>query len=221
MGGATRLLTKGSPLVPTVLKRKFAALQEQLCRPLRALFGGQNGVADSSAVVSSRHGALKSDASEVFATADASWPEDQSQSPLKRRRREGHTAVPAVLTRLEAWLEEKTLPWTALLPADSDELTEILRELGFSALGRVEAREALRVQAAESEVNRRRMLSLSLPGPEELLQQPLQAEGGPAPPKQVVRGTEGSAFVSAGPFFFMITVIVIVMIIVIDRYYNR
>ena len=102
-------------------------------------------VADSSAVVSSGHGALNSDASEVFATADA--PEDQSPSPLKRRRREGHTTVPAVLTRLEAWLEESALPWTALPPADSDELTEILRELGFSALDRVKAREALRAQA--------------------------------------------------------------------------
>ena len=85
MGGATRLLTEDSPWVLTVLKRKFAALQEQLCRPLRALFGGQNGVADSSAVASSGHGALNSDASEVFATADASWPEDQSQSPCASR----------------------------------------------------------------------------------------------------------------------------------------
>ena len=58
-----------------------------------------------------------------------------------------HTTVPAVLTRLEAWLEESALPWTALPPADSDELTEILRELGFSALDRVKAREALRAQA--------------------------------------------------------------------------
>jgi len=202
MGGATRLLTEGSQWVPTVLKRKFAALQEQLCRPLRALFGGQNGVADCSAVASSGHGALNSDASEVFATADASWPEDQSPSPLKRRRREGHTTVPAVLTRLEAWLEESALPWTALPPADSDELTEILRELGFSALDRVKAREALRAQATESEVdNCKPMHSLSLPGPEELPQQPLQAEGGPAPPKQAVRGAEGSTFVSAGTFF--------------------
>ena len=69
MGGATRLLTEGSPWVPTVLKQKFVVLQEQLCRPLCALFGGQNGVADSSTVASSGHGALNSDTSEVFATA--------------------------------------------------------------------------------------------------------------------------------------------------------
>ena len=55
--------------------------------------------------------------------------------------------VPAVLTCLKAWLKESVLLWTALLPADSNELTEILWELSFSALDRVKACEALHAQA--------------------------------------------------------------------------
>ena len=112
--------------------------------------------------------------------------------------------VPAVLTCLKVWLKESTLLWTALLPADSDKLTEILWELSFSVLDRAKAHEALCVQATESEIyNCKLMHSLLLPGPEELPQQLLQAEGGLAPLKQAMQGAKGSTFISAGTFFLL------------------
>ena len=86
MGGTTDILSNGLASFRASCKRKWAALQGRVVKPVRALFGRQRDALDDPAVASAGHRDLISDVSETSAALGSRCRVGESQSSAKRRR---------------------------------------------------------------------------------------------------------------------------------------
>jgi hypothetical protein len=88
MGGTTKLLSDGLASFRVSCKRKWAALQGRVVKPVRALFGRQRGALDAPSIASAASGHREHE-SEVVKVSTALVDRcgvGECPSPAKRRR---------------------------------------------------------------------------------------------------------------------------------------
>ena len=86
MGGTTKLLPCELASFHVSCKRKWAALQGRVVKPVRALFGRQRGALDAPSIASAGHREHESEVSKVSTALVDRCGVGECPSPAKRRR---------------------------------------------------------------------------------------------------------------------------------------